>query len=168
VAGLMIDTTATRDRLVNWGRWARSGKAPAAHCYSIEGRYRPERLTHDEEEDRRAVRALPIDTRDALLVMRAVNPAISGFPVRLHLALSAEFIFRLPPREFQGYLRRHGHGGVSTQDLEPLVLTALHAARNVLARRGSGCYASAELTRTADAAARMGAFAPAQQTPDID
>ena len=164
----MIDTNATRDRMVNWGRWARSGKAPAARCYSIEGRYRPERLTIDEEEDRRTVRPLPIDTRDALLVFRAVNPAISGFPVRLHLALAAEFVFRLPPRNWQGYMRRHGYGGIPTQEIDALVVSALHAARNVLARRESGCYPSADLTRTADAAAHMGLFAPALQTPDID
>ena len=164
----MIDTESTRDRLVNYGRWARAGKAPAARCYSIEGRYRPERLTHDEEEDRRAVRPLPIDTRDALLVFRAINPALGRFPVRLHLALAAEFIFRLPPRNWQGYMRRHGHGGIATQDIEGLVALALHAARNSLARHDSVCYGAGELERIADTAARLGLFALVNQPPTID
>jgi len=164
----MIDTEATRDRLINFGRWARSGKAPAAHCYSAEGKYRPERLTLDEEEDRRAVRALPIDTKDALTVFRAINPALGGFPVRLHLALAAEFVFRLPPRNWQGYMRRHVYGGIATQEIDGLVLTALHAARDVLALREPGCYASADISSIADTAARMGLFASAQRTPDID
>ena len=125
------------DRLVNWARWSRSGRS-AATTRSIEGRYRPELLREGEEADRRAV-ATPIDIRDALLVQRALCPT-RGFPVRLRLVLSAEFILRLDVPRMQGYLRRHGFGGTNARDIDALTRDAICAAANSVrrmdARRG--------------------------------
>ncbi|MEN9807217.1 MAG: hypothetical protein RL756_1737 [Pseudomonadota bacterium] len=123
---------STRDRLVNWARWSRTSRNRLHTCCSIEGRYRPERLTEQEEADRRTADD-PIDVRDALAVFRAVNPA-NGFPVRFTLALSAEFIFRLRPDQFRAYMRRHGEH-VREREYDELVRIAIHAAANALQRR---------------------------------
>lgn len=122
----------TTDRLVNWARWARDRGGRSAHCYSAEGRYRPEKLRGDTEEERRTPLA-PIDVRDAMHVYRAIMVQ-NGFPKRMYLVLTAEFVLRLEVRQFQGYLRRHGHGGVSSRDLEQLVVDAVHAAGNAIRR----------------------------------
>jgi hypothetical protein len=133
---LMLDREerieSTRDRLINWARWSRTSANRLHTCCSIEGRYRPERLTEQEEFDRRTADD-PIDVRDALAVFRAVNPA-NGFPVRFSLALSAEFIFRMRPDAFRGYMRRHGEP-VREREYDELVRIAIHAAANALKRR---------------------------------
>lgn len=120
----------TRLRIVNWARWARSRGGGKGACGSAEGRYRPEQLRAGEEESRRTP-PTPIDNRDALYVLQKISPC-NGFPARLYLALTAEYVFHLEPRSFQGYLRRHGCGGVPTQDLAALVADAVLAADRVL------------------------------------
>lgn len=122
---------STHDRLVNWARWSRSGRS-AAITRSIEGKYRPELLREGELEDRRAV-SIPIDVRDALLVQRALCPT-RGFPVKLRLVLSAEYIYRLDVQRMQGYLRRHGHGGTNARDIDALTRSAVASAANRLRR----------------------------------
>lgn len=124
-----LDTT--RERLINWGRWSRVSSNRLHRCCSIEGSYRPERLHADEEEDRRATRTM-VDVRDALAVFRATNP-IHGFPVRLTLTLSAEFIFRMRHEQFRAYMRRHNEI-VRERDYDDLVVQAIHAAANALRR----------------------------------
>lgn len=123
---------STRDRLVNWARWSRSSPHRLHTCCSIEGRYRPERLTEADEVERRTALD-PIDVRDALAVFRAINPA-NGFPVRFTLTLSAEFIFRLSPGQFRAYMRRHGEP-VRDREFDELVRVSIHAAANALQRR---------------------------------
>jgi hypothetical protein len=122
---------STHDRLVNWARWSRSGRAPAV-TRSIEGKYRPELLREGELEDRRSV-SVPINVRDALLVQRALCPT-RGFPVKLRLVLSAEYILRLDVPRMQGYLRRHGHGGTNARDIDALTQQAVAAASNNIRR----------------------------------
>jgi hypothetical protein len=127
----MADHNSTHLRLVNWARWSRSGKA-AARTKSIEGRYRPELLREGEEEDRRSA-SVPIDVRDALLVQRALCPT-RGFPVKLRLLLSAEYIYRMDVPKLQGYMRRHGHGGINARDLNDLLSSAILSAANSIKR----------------------------------
>ena len=119
------------NRLVNWARWSRSGKS-SARTQSMEGRSRPEMLRDGEEEDRRSV-SVPLDVRDALLVQRALCPT-RGFPVKLRLLLSAEFIYRMDVPRLQGYLRRHGHGGINARDVDSLMADAVCAASNAMRR----------------------------------
>ena len=122
----MADTHA---RLVNWARWARSGRGGAHTCYSAEGRYRPEGLTEEGAEERRA--AIPIDIRDAIAVWEAIRPD-TGFPKRFYLALTAEYIFRLERWRFRGYLRRHGEA-VNARGVDDLVAQAVaEAARRLV------------------------------------
>lgn len=129
----MMDARETRSRLVNWARWSRSGRGGPATCMSLEGRYVRPSLLDREDEGAREPKAAPIDTRDALLVYRAINP-VNGFPRKWHLALAAEFILRLEQRQFQGYLRRHGCGGTSGRDLAQLVADAVVGAGNAIHR----------------------------------
>jgi hypothetical protein len=130
----MLDDNAIHSRLVNWARWSRSGKS-AARAKSMEGRYRPEMLRDGEEEDRRSV-SVPVDLRDASAVQRALCPT-RGLPVKLRLLLSAEFIYRLDMPRLQGYMRRHGHGGINARDVDGLVIDAVTAAANAI-RRSEG------------------------------
>ena len=123
----------TADRLVNWARWSRSGKA-AARTKSIEGRYRPEMLREGEEEERRSA-SMPIDVRDALLVQRSICPT-RGFPVKLRLLLSAEYIYRMDVQQMQGYMRRHGHGGINSRAIDALMADAVTSASNAIRRSG--------------------------------
>ena len=127
----MADHNSTHLRLVNWARWSRSGKS-SARTKSIEGRYRPELLREGEEEERRSA-SMPIDVRDALLVQRAICPT-RGFPVKLRLVLSAEYIYRMNVPTMQGYLRRHGHGGINAQDIDALLSSAVMSAANSIKR----------------------------------
>ena len=127
----MTSDKTTADRLINWARWSRSGKA-AARTKSMEGRYRPELLRECEEAERRSV-SVPIDIRDALAVQRALCPT-RGFPVKVRLLLSAEFIYRLDMPRLQGYMRRHGHGGINARDIDGLVTDAVTAAANAIRR----------------------------------
>lgn len=127
----MGEDKSTHDRLVNWARWSRSGRSAAA-ARSIEGRYRPELLREGEEEERRSA-SVPIDIRDALLVQRALCPT-RGFPVKLRLVLSAEYILRLDIPRMQGYLRRHGHGGTNARDIDLLTQAAVTSAANSIRR----------------------------------
>lgn len=127
----MSEDQSTHDRLVNWARWSRSGRSAAA-ARSIEGRYRPELLREGEEQDRRTA-TVPIDIRDALAVQRALCPT-RGFPVKLRLVLSAEYILRLDIQRMQGYLRRHGHGGTNARDIDALTRAAVASAANRLRR----------------------------------
>lgn len=121
----------TCNALVNFARWARSGRGGAATCYSAEGRYRPELLRGDTLDDRRNPLP-PIDVRDALLVFRAIGPA-HGFPAKWYLAISAEFIWRLEGWQFVGYMRRHGYPiSRRHEDIERLVGEAVAAAGNAI------------------------------------
>lgn len=124
------EDATTHDRLVNWARWARD-RPSAMRCYSLEGRYRPEILRGDEETERRLA-TVPVDVRDALAVWRAINPA-NGFPARAAFALAAEYVFRMPPDMFSGYMRRHGFR-VRHRALAELVNEARYMARNAIAR----------------------------------
>ena len=127
----MLDDKATHLRLVNWARWSRSGSS-ASRTKSMEGRYRPEHLRDGEEEDRRSA-SVPIDVRYALAVQRALCPT-RGFPVKLRLLLSAEFIYRMDVQQMQGYMRRHGHGGINARAVDSLMSDAVCAAANAMRR----------------------------------
>lgn len=129
--GTVADLPSTHDRLVNWARWSRSGRA-AGVTRSIEGRYRPELLREGEERDRRSA-SVPIDVRDALLVQRALCPT-RGFPTKFRLVLSAEYILRLDIPRMQGYLRRHGYGGTNARDIDALTRAAVASAANAIRR----------------------------------
>jgi len=129
----MLDNKAIHARLVNWARWSRSGSS-ASRTKSAEGRYRPEHLRDGEEEDRRSA-SVPIDVRDALAVQRALCPT-RGFPVKLRLLLSAEFIYRMDVPKLQGYMRRHGHGGINSRAIDALMADAICAAQNAIRRSG--------------------------------
>lgn len=124
------ELASTHERLVNWARWSRDRPA-VVRCYSLEGRYRPELLRGDEEQERRHA-TVPVDVRDALRVYRAVNVA-HGFPARMAFALAAEYVFRMPPEMFAGYMRRHGFP-VRHRALAELVNDARYMARNAIAR----------------------------------
>ena len=124
------ELSGTHERLVNWARWSRDRPA-VVRCYSLEGRYRPELLRGDEEQERRHA-TVPVDVRDALRVYRAVNVA-HGFPARMAFALAAEYVFRMPPEMFAGYMRRHGFP-VRHRALAELVNDARYVARNAIAR----------------------------------
>ncbi len=118
-----------RNRLVNWARWSRD--RPVTHrAFSVEGRFRPEILRGDEEEERRHA-SHPVDIRDALLVYRAIVPP--AFPREFAFALAGEFIFRFEPRIFIGYLRRHGIR-VRDRDLHQHVADAVFAAKAAIKR----------------------------------
>jgi hypothetical protein len=124
------ELAGTHARLVNWARWSRDRPA-VVRCYSLEGRYRPELLRGDEEQERRHA-TMPVDVRDALRVYRAVN-VTHGFPARMAFALAAEYVFRLPPEMFSGYMRRHGFP-VRHRALAELVNEARYMARNAILR----------------------------------
>lgn len=124
------ELASTHERLVNWARWSRDRPA-VVRCYSLEGRYRPELLRGDEEQERRHA-TVPVDVRDALRVYRAVNVA-HGFPARMAFALAAEYVFRMPPEMFAGYMRRRGFP-VRHRALAELVNDARYMARNAIAR----------------------------------
>lgn len=124
------ELASTHERLVNWARWSRDRPA-VVRCYSLEWRYRPELLRGDEEQERRHA-TVPVDVRDALRVYRAVNVA-HGFPARMAFALAAEYVFRMPPEMFAGYMRRHGFP-VRHRALAELVNDARYMARNAIAR----------------------------------
>ena len=124
------DLADTHARLQNWARWARDRPA-VVRCFSLEGRYRPELLRGDEEQERRQA-SVPVDVRDALLVYRAVNVA-HGFPVRAAFTLAAEYVFKMPQEMFSGYMRRHGFP-VRYRALHELVNDARYSARNAIRR----------------------------------
>jgi hypothetical protein len=128
----MTSDKTTADRLINWARWSRAGKS-SARTKSMEGRYRPEMLREGEEEERRSA-SVPIDVRDALLVQRALCPT-RGFPVKLRLLLSAEYIYRMDVPHLQGYMRRHGHA-VNARDINDLLSSAMAAAASAVRRSG--------------------------------
>lgn len=127
----------TVDRVINFAAWARSPRgARLASCMSIEGRYRPEILRGDAEEDRRTA-SYAVDVRDALVVWRTITPA-NGFPKRWYLALSARYVMRCVGYDFVGYMRRHGVPvGRSADEHDALVYDALCATRNALERADS-------------------------------
>ena len=100
----------------------------------MEGRYRPEMLRDGEEEERRSM-SVPLDVRDALLVQRALCPT-RGFPVKMRLLLSAEYIYRMDVPKLQGYMRRHGHGGINARDIDSLIVGAVTSAQNAIRRSG--------------------------------
>jgi hypothetical protein len=127
----MLGDKTIHNRLVNWARWSRSGKS-SARTQSMEGRYRPEMLRDGEEAERRSA-SVPIDVRDALAVQRALCPT-RGFPVKMRLLLSAEYIYRMDVPKLQGYMRRHGHGGINARDIDGLVTDALTSASNAIRR----------------------------------
>lgn len=129
---MSADLRYTRDRLTNYGRWSRSGSGGPATCQSIEGRYRPERLTQDEEADRRRART-EIDELDALAVWRAVQP-IRGFPRALAAVLAGVYVFRLRDVDLRRYLHRYHRMSVRARDLAALVHEAEVAAHNRLQR----------------------------------
>lgn len=137
------EDSTTHDRLVNWARWARD-RPSAMRCYSLEGRYRPEILRGDEEAERRLA-TVPVDVRDALAVWRAINPA-NGFPARAAFALAAEYVFRMPPDMFSGYMRRHGFP-VRYRAIDALVNEARHMARNAIKRADGKALAHASVPR---------------------
>lgn len=123
---------STHDRLINWARWSRD--RPATHrAFSIEGRFRPEILRGDEEEQRRHA-TVPVDIRDALLVYRALVPP--AFPREFAFTLAAEYIYRFEPRMMTGYLRRHGVR-VRDRELRAQVSRAMYAARASIKRHES-------------------------------
>lgn len=120
----------THIRLTNWGRWA--WDRPSVHrAWSAEGRYRPEGLRDDEADDRRRP-VYPVDQRDALIVMRAINP-VRGFPARSAFALAAEYIYRLEPFAFATYMRRH-RVPIRHRDLLAEINNARWAAHSALRR----------------------------------
>ena len=129
----MTSDKTTADRLINWARWSRAGKS-SGRTKSMEGRYRPELLRECEEAERRSA-SMPIDIRDALAVQRALCPT-RGFPVKLRLLLSAEYIYRMDVPKTQGYMRRHGHGGITSRDIDRLTADAICAAQNAIRRSG--------------------------------
>lgn len=120
-------------RLANWARWARDRHGRREHAGSAEGRYRPEQLRGDEEEDRRAP-GPSVDVLDALEVFARINPT-GGFPTRSYLALSAAFVFRCRGESFRAFLRRRGIG-VRGREIESIVAEAVDDARRVLKRGG--------------------------------
>lgn len=126
------DLRYTRDRLTNYARWSRSGSGGPATCQSIEGRYRPERLTADEEQDRRRART-EIDVQDALQVWRAIQP-VRGFPRPLWAVLSGAYVFRLRDEGLRRYLYSAHRMSVRARDLAALVHEAEVAAHNRLQR----------------------------------
>lgn len=126
----MIDIETTHLRLINWARWSRDRPA-IVRCFSLEGRYRPELLRGDEEEERRHA-SIPVDVRDALRVYRAINTA-HGFPAQQAFTLAAEYVFRFEPQMFAGYMRRHGFP-IRQRELPAIVQGARIAARNAIER----------------------------------
>lgn len=122
------DLEATHLRLINWARWSRDRPA-VVRCFSLEGRYRPELLRGDEEEERRHA-SISVDVRDALRVYRAINTA-HGFPAREAFTLAAEYVFRFEPQMFGGYMRRHGFP-IRHRELPTLVQAAKLMAHNAM------------------------------------
>lgn len=100
-------------------------------CFSAEGRYRPERLLGDTEEDRRRPPVV-IDVQDALSVWRAVMPT-RGFPLGLALVLHGVYARRLRDEALRYWLRKH-RMTVRGRDLANLVHEAEIAAHNRLQR----------------------------------
>jgi hypothetical protein len=132
-AYLMEDLKWTRERLINWARWSRSGRGGPATCFSIEGRYKRDSLLDREDEGERDPRPAMIDELDALKVYRAVLP-IYGFPVRLLHTLSGSYIWRFRGESLRAYLRKNGHTGIRGRDLEALLHEAEIAAHNRISR----------------------------------
>jgi hypothetical protein len=128
---IVLDLQWTRERLRNWGRWSRD-RLVVARCFSAEGRYRPERLTSDEEADRRAARGTEPDVADALLVWRAIMPT-HGMPRSLAYPLHGHYALRLRGESLRHWLRRRGIV-VRGRDLDNLVHEAELAAHNRLRR----------------------------------
>lgn len=128
----MSDLDRTRERLQNYGRWSRSGQGGPATCQSIEGRYRPERLTESEEKDRRRART-DIDEIDALAVWRAIQP-IRGFPRHLAAVLNGVYVGRLRDASLRAYLYQQHRLRVRGVDLPSLIYQAEISAHNRLIR----------------------------------
>jgi hypothetical protein len=74
-------------------------------------------LCECEEAERRSV-SVPVDVRAALAVQRALRPT-KDFQVKL--LLSAEIIYLLDAQQAQGYMSRHGHGGINARAIEGLM-----------------------------------------------
>ena len=114
------------DRLANWGRWAfernRRGRAR-----SIEGRYQPEQLRGDAEEDRR-VASVFVDQLDASVVDRALAVA-GGCPRRESLLLKLHYVERMSDESIRRQVRVHRN------DWDQVVAYALRMAMNRLERR---------------------------------
>lgn len=113
---------------MNWGRWARSSGSRRGRCGSAEGLYAPRRI--DVDETARDPRPPDADVHDALVVARALSTA-NGFPARLAFVLTGEFVHRLPPGPFCGYLARHGFR-VRARQLAALVDEAIEATERAL------------------------------------
>lgn len=127
---LMTDLRWTQDRLRNWGRWSRTSRA-VARCFSLEGRYRPERLTEAEEQERGRVR-LECDVLDAQVVWRAVMPQ-RGMPIAFAFALHGVYAQRFRGDSLRAWLNKHGTA-VRGRDLDALVHQAELAAAARLGR----------------------------------
>lgn len=127
---MSADLVWTRRRLANWGAWSRVGRHVAT-CYSAEGRYRPERLLGDTEDDRRRART-EVDIQDALAVWRAILP-IYGMPLGLALVLHGVYVRRLRDESLRAWLRRRKMH-IRGRDLASVVYEAELAAHNRLAR----------------------------------
>lgn len=119
------DLADVDDRLANWGRWARE-RTRRSRARSAEGRYLPERLRGETEDDRRSAVEF-VDAEDATRVDSALAPA-NGFPKRESVLLKLHYVEQRSDEQARRAL------GVHRDDWMIVVRYALHMARNRLAR----------------------------------
>lgn len=129
---LMDDLKWTRERLRNWGRWSTTRRVLHT-CYSAEGRFRPERLVADgDEEEMRRTPRIEVDVLDAHKVWTAVWPH-HGMPMALAFVLHGTYVWRLKGEALRAFLRHRGMS-VRGRDLADLLHEAEVAAHNRIAR----------------------------------
>lgn len=114
----------TVDRLHNWGAWAKDRIARRT-CFSLEGRYRP------EKDDADRIAEIRVDMRDALKVAKA----LSRIPVAVKAshALTAWFVDGYREQAFSSHMRAHQYP-TSRREIAGVMHDAVLVARNRLRR----------------------------------
>lgn len=110
----------TVDRLQNWGAWAKD-RIVRRTCFSLEGRYRPEK----DDSDR--IAEIRVDMRDALKVAKA----LSRMPVarKASHALTAWFIDGYREQAFSSHMRAHQYP-TSRREIAGVMRDSILVARN--------------------------------------
>lgn len=118
------------DRIVNWARVTTERGWRSATCLSIEGRYRPEGLTEEEDEKRRTPQWTP-DVADAW----EVEDAWKELPDVFRFCLQWTYLGRWKPRKIWQKLGPYRSLQVRMRNYDDALRLARFALRNQLRRR---------------------------------
>lgn len=118
------------DRITNWARVTTERGWRSSTCLSIEGRYRPEGLTEEEDEKRRTPQWTP-DVADAW----EVEDAWKELPDVFRFCLQFVYLKRWKPRKVWQKLGPHRSLQVRMRNYDDALRLARFALRNQLRRR---------------------------------